>query len=307
VQLKTFVSGILVVIIVGTLGLAKADEDKFLFPDPFSMDSPVSPMRDGGVDFRYLYTNEMSAVAFPLVSRVSTEARSFFAQIFLPMVVAIPNGGEAVFGFGDPRISVLGSWRLDIPFGEDLELPAAVSAGCDVNIPFSSAWGDLVQVAGADANVSLAANAVGMAMYSENPVGWVPGFFGFNPRGMFAIGPEIFFSEFEISFPAMIPIRWRSAYNDELFLAWSVVLGSQPLDFISFMAEFSGITDLVNNAPIRGSFRRTQMFLTFGSRLTFGNFEMGLMFRLPVSDQWAISGASDNFIVGLYVGGSTEN
>lgn len=299
-------AGCLVILTLLSCRVACAEE-KFIFPSPFSMDSPVSPYRDGGVDFRFMHTDDLSAISFPLVSRVASESRVFFAQVFLPLTVAVPSQGKTLFGFGDPRIGVFGSWRFDMPFGGGIVLPAAVAAGCDINLPFSTIWGDLVNATSEATgdNVSYAANAAGMAMYAENPVGWVPAFFGFNPRAMLAVGPEVFFGEFALGFPILVPLRFRSHYHDDLFLSWSVVAGTQPLDFLALTAEFSGISDLTHSQPINGAFEQNQSFFTFGSRFMFGKFSSGFMIRVPMTDQWALTGGGHDVIIGLYVGGRT--
>jgi len=283
----------------------RADEDdSWIFPNPWSFDSPQSRRRSGGMEFRFLHAKDLDALTMPLISYVTTESRQFVVQVFLPLTVAMPAGGSASFGFGDARISARGSWSFSLDLGTPVG--AAWGVGFDINLPWSVFWGHLVSATSGETGVSYSANIAGMIAHPENPIGWVPGFLGFGPRASFALGGQLLFAECAASFPMMMPIAWTDVYAPEVFFSWGVAGGTSPLKEVALLAELSGLVALTGSGAVGGTFVLSQNFFTLSSRFFFGSFEGGLMLRLPLNDQFAVGDAGTSFVVGLYLGGGID-
>lgn len=279
---------------------------RWTFPDPFSMDSPQSPHRSGGIEFRMLAADSGWALAMPLRSNMTSESRAFIASAFLPLLVAVPDQGDAEFGFGDPRIGVRGSWRLDFPLAEGKSIPMAISGGADVNLPLSALWGDALRAAGELAGVAASAPAMGVSMYTENPLGWIWGFLGFNPRVSVALGEPLFFFEADTTMIMMFPIKWVSRYQTEIWFNWAAAFGSQPHETVAVIAEFNGTVDLTGSGSFRGLLEPNLVFAGAGVRFYYQGLIGGLMARFPLMDVWRASDSAD-VIFSLFIGGELRN
>ncbi len=287
--------------------IAAGAAERWTFPDPFSMDSPESPHRNGGVEFRTMVMDNGWALAFPLRSNLTNEAGGFIAQAFLPLLVTVPDGYSAGFTFGDPRVGVRGSWRLDFPLAEGKSIPMALSGGVDVNIPFSALWGDMLKAVGelAETSVSTSAPAVGISMYTENPLGWISGFWGFNPRFCAAFGVPLFFFEADTTFIMMFPIQWRSQFETEIWFNWAAAFGSQVHETVAVIAEINGTVDLTGQGSFLNLLPQNMVFAGAGLRFCYRGFTAGLMARFPLTDIWKTS-ESAPVIFSLYIGGELK-
>jgi hypothetical protein len=279
---------------------------RWTFPDPFGMDSPESPHRNGGIEFRMLAADSGWALAMPLRSNMTSESRVFIASAFLPLLVTIPDQGDAEFGFGDPRIGVRGSWRLDFPLAEGESIPMAISGGADVNIPLSSLWGDPLPVAGELAGVTAYARAAGVSMYTENPLGWIGGFWGINPRVSVALGEPLFFFEADTTMIIMFPIAWSDQYDTEIWFNWAAAFGSQPHETVAVIAEFNGTVDLTGSGSFRGFLEPNLVFAAVGVRCYYQGLIGGLMARLPLMDVWRTADDA-KVIFSLFLGGELRS
>jgi hypothetical protein len=259
---------------------------RWTFPDPFSMDSPESPHRNGGIEFRMLAADSGWGLAMPLRSNMTSESRVFIASAFMPLLVAIPDQGDAEFGVGDPRIGVRGSWRLDFPLAEGQSIPMAISGGADVNIPISP--------------------ALGVSMYTENPMGWIPGFWGINPRVAVALGEPQFFFEADTTFVMMFPSAWTDQYDTEIWFNWAAAFGSQPHETVAVIAEFNGTVDLTGSGSFRGLLEPNLVFAGVGVRCYYQGLVGGLMARFPLIDVWRTTDAA-NIIFSLFIGGELRH
>jgi hypothetical protein len=288
-------------------GATAAGADRWTFPDPFSMDSPESPHRNGGIEFRAMVMDGGWALAFPLRSNMTTESGTFIAQAFLPLLVTVPDGYSTGFTFGDPRVGVRGSWRLEFPLAEGKSIPMALSGGLDMNIPFSAFWGDMLKAVGelAETSVSTSASAVGISMYTENPLGWISGFWGFNPRFCVALGEPLFFFEADTTFIMMFPIQWRSAFETEIWFNWAAAFGSQPHDTIALIAEVNGTVDLTGSGSFLNLLPQNLVFAGAGVRFYYQGFTAGLMARFPLTDLWKTAETAP-VIFSIYIGGELK-
>ena len=75
-------------------GDAAGDSSRAPFPDPFSLESPESSSRAGGIEFRYQYHEGATTLAFPLVSNLTTTERNFTIQLFLPRVLSATSAAR---------------------------------------------------------------------------------------------------------------------------------------------------------------------------------------------------------------------
>jgi hypothetical protein len=270
------------------------------------MDSPESPHRSGGIEFRMMAADSGWALAMPLRSNMTSESRDFIASAFLPLLVAIPDQGDAEFGVGDPRIGVRGSWRLKFPLAEGKSIPMAISGGADVNIPLSALWGDALRAAGELGGVAASAPAMGVSMYTENPLGWIWGFWGVNPRVCVALGEPLFFFEADTTFIMMFPIKWSGQYETEIWFNWAAAFGSQPHETVAVIAEFNGTVDLTGSGSFRGLMEPNLVFAGAGVRFYYQGLIGGLMARFPLMDVWRTADDA-NVIFSLFIGGELRS
>ena len=279
---------------------------RWTFPDPFSMDSPESPHRNGGIEFRMMAAESGWGLAMPLRSNMTSESRAFIASAFLPLLVAIPDQGDAEFGIGDPRISVRGSWRLKFPLAEGNSIPMAIGGGADVNIPISSLWGDPLPVASEMGGAAALARAMGVSMYTENPLGWIGGYWGINPRVSVALGEPMFFFEADTTFIMMFPIAWSGQYDTEIWFNWGAAFGSQPHETVAAIAEFNGTVDLTGSGSFRGLLEPNLVFAGVGVRCYYQGLIGGLMVRIPLMDVWRTADDA-KVIFSLFIGGELRS
>jgi hypothetical protein len=280
------------------------EEDKWkedwFFPDPFSLDRPVSPRRSGGGEIRFLTSSAGTALGLPASTDITTEKGDFIIQGFVPMVITIPDQGDASFGIGDPRISLKGSWKLEIPFSEDLIQPAAYSLGVDANIPLTAFFADAVETED-NPRAAYSHTVAGFGLFPESPVGWVPGYIGFSPRAAFAVGTPRLFFEAELSFPFLFPISYSHLYDTELFFIWGLACGTQPEESVAVMAELSGVVSLFQETAFNHTYEPNMFFATISTRVYLGPFTSGVMVRISAMDVY--HGADSPWIMaGVFLG-----
>jgi hypothetical protein len=232
------------------------------FPKPFTMSSPMSPPRFGGIELGMNFADAGMGFAFPLQSSLSVAGNKFVIDFTWPLAVGAPKSGATKFYAGNPRISFFGSWRFSIPFAEGFSMPAAWSVGADLGIPLAAAWGG---------NVGL---ALSYPMYLHDYAAWLPDF-GLKPKVLLAMGEPMFFAEFELSVPGLLV---NMTQDVALLIGWGLALGTQPLDWFSMMFEIGGLHNTtnrkvyVNANPVWGA---------TSFRFYFGKFSTGLNIRFP--------------------------
>ncbi len=266
--MRTGFQALIVLVLWGALpAVSRAGDgmEHWYFPRPFTMSSPMFPSRFGGMELAMNFAGSGMGFAFPLQSTMTAANRQFAIDFVWPLGVGAPEGGQAKFYAGNPRLGFLGSWKFTIPFSADANVPAAWSVGADVGIPLAAIWGG---------NVGLGYN---YPMYLQDYGAWMPDF-GIKPKAMLALGEPLFFAEFELDVPGLlVGIRGIRRGSVDVLLGWGLTLGTQPLDWFSMMFEIGGLHDLQNKMfrdhdPIWGA---------VSVRLTFGDFATGLMMRIP--------------------------
>jgi hypothetical protein len=239
--------------------------EHWYFPKPYTMSSPMFPSRFGGMELSMNFAGSGMGFAFPLQSTMTAAERQFAIDFAWPLGVGAPDGGQAKFYGGNPRLGFLGSWKFSIPFSADDSIPAAWSVGADICIPLAAIWGG---------NVGFGYN---YPIYLQDYAAWRPDF-AIKPKAMLALGQPLFFAEFELDFPGLlVGIRSAPRGSLDVLLGWGLTLGTQPLDWFSMMFELGGLHDLRNRTfadhdPIWGA---------VSLRLTFGSFATGLSMRIP--------------------------
>jgi hypothetical protein len=247
------------------------------FPNPYTMRSPNSPHRFGGMDLSLAFGEGGYAIAFPLHSTLTDRENVFIIDMSYPLVVGVPDTGSASFWGGSPKIGMRGNWRFQFPFSEGYTLPAAWSVGGELNIPLAMLWGGNI------------ATLLGFPMYMQDLTAWLPAF-TFRPMAQFAIGKPLFFFEAELSLPNSVTAAGTYAF----LVGWGATLGSQPDDLVSITLEFGGLHDTTGNFFPGSS---GAVWGALGSRFYIGQFVTGLAIRLPFTKVW---GSSDGTGTTLY-------
>lgn len=247
-------------------GAAKVTSKGWYFPNPYTMRSPNSPHRFGGLDFSLAVGEGGYAFAFPLHSTLTDRANLFIVDMSYPLVVGIPDSGPTKFWGGSPKIGMRGNWRFQFPFSDGYTLPAAWSVGGELNIPLAMIWGG---------NSGM---LLGFPMYMQDLTAWLPAF-TFRPMAQFAIGKPLFFFEAELSLPSVVGASGTYAF----LVGWGATLGSQPDDLVSISLEFGGLHDTTGNLFPGGS---GAVWGALGGRFYIGQFVTGLCVRLPFTKVW---------------------
>ena len=266
---------------------ARVTKKGWYFPNPFTMNSPTSPHRYGGVDLGFNISDAGFGLAFPLTSTLTDRQNRFIIEMALPLSVGVPKSGSTSFYGGNPRLGMRGTWRFTFPFAGGYNLPAAWSAGADLSIPLAMAWG---------ANTAYLLN---FPTYLHDPVAWMP-VFGFRPKAQIALGNPMFYGIFELSLANLI----TKDATYEFAVGWGLTLASQPDDMVAISLEFGGLHAVTDFLP--GNQNATWGAL--GARLFFGQFVTGLVLRLPFTKSFSVSDGTTTFdydptiSIGVFIG-----
>ncbi|HOX42856.1 MAG TPA: hypothetical protein PK668_04615 [Myxococcota bacterium] len=255
-------------------GAARAEVSMsgWYFPLPFTLNSPTTPHRFGGILYSMTFADGGVGLAFPLWSIITNEAQTFVVDLGFPLAIGVPDEGDASFYGGNIRVGMYGSWHFTMPFGDNIKLPAAWSVGGEVGLPTAGIWG------------GNAAYHLNYPMYVHDPIGWVPEAFGFRPRAMLAIGKPIFYTQFDFSLVNLAD--FGGAYM--LSPSWGFALGSNPHEMVSISVELGGVhwvtPDREHDVALGD--KVDQVWTAFGCRLYFGQFTLGVMGRVPFLDMF---------------------
>jgi len=238
------------------------------FPLPFTLQSPNSPHRWGGVDFGISTASAGDAVAFDLVSMLTDRTNLFIIDMELPMAVGVPDAGADKFYMGNPALGFRANWDFEFPFSGGYKLPASWAVGAEVSVPLNMLWGY-------NAGAVLAA-----PMYPHDITAWAKGFV-FRPEAQLALGKPIFFFELDFSMP-----NWVSKKGDYSFLInWALALGSQPDDLVSITLELGGLHEASGDFFPGSS---GAVWGALGARFYIGQFVTGLVIRLPFTKAYSV-------------------
>lgn len=258
------------------------------FPLPYTLQSPNSPHRFGGIDFGISFADAGYGIAFPLKSMLTDRANLFIIDMELPLAVGVPEVGDTKFYMGNPGLGFRANWDFEFPFSEGYTLPASWAVGAEVSVPINMLWRG-------NAGYALCA-----PMFPHDITGWAPGFV-FRPQAQFALGKPMFFLELDFSLPT-----WVSKKGDTAFLVnWGLALGSQPDDLVSVTLEFGGMHETTDTFFIGSS---GAVWGALGARIYLGQFVTGLVLRLPFSKAYSVnvSGARVTYdptvSIGIFVG-----
>ena len=259
-----------IVLLVAGQALAKVRLKGWYFPKPFTMSSPMSPHRFGGMETALNFTDMGTGLAFPIRSAIAPRKSPFAVDLTLPLSIGIPKDGSTKFYMGNPSISVTGAWRFMFPFGGNQRLPAAWSAGADIGLPLAGIWG---------AN---AATLLCFPMYVREYSAWLPHFV-IRPKATLAVGKPIFFTMFEMGIAGLGVTMSGDTYT---VLDWGVAFGSQPHEMVSITLEFGGAHALHDDSHT--VFSRNPVWGALGARFYIGEkFVTGLMMRVPFTHAFA--------------------
>ncbi|MBN2496278.1 MAG: hypothetical protein JXR96_16920 [Deltaproteobacteria bacterium] len=249
----------LAMLVVGLASPARAGQKfrNWYFPKPFTMSSPMTPYRSGGMEIGYIYLKSGHGLAFPIESSMRPFGKNFAAELSMPLGLGVPDGGSTEFYGGNPTLGLTGFWRFLTPFAGGHAYPSALAVGADIGIPLAMAWGENN-------------GAFGFALYHRDYVAWRP-VFGVRPKVIYAIGKPIFFVESELGFPAFTVDKGGHA---TALIDWGITLGSQFHEMVALMLEFGGAHDMKGSdfQPVWGA---------LSSRLYFGKFVTGMMLIVP--------------------------
>jgi hypothetical protein len=260
------------------------------FPQPYTMEGPLYPARGGGMEFDFTL-NDMGwwGFGFPMQGALTTERMNFVATVTWPLVAGeaeqnLNEPGVTTKGFywGNIKIGVQGAWKFLMPFAEGFRLPAAWGVGADVGLPWGAMW--VMLGSGAEAAAKIA-----KLMYQHDPVAIWPKYMGIAPKALFAIGRPLFYVETEIKLPMM----FNFGDSHQFLFQYGVALGTQPLKWLAFTAEFGGYYEM--------RYGNNQMWWAAGLRFYVGKMVLGAMFRMPLT--YVIGTKNEPaFSMGIYLG-----
>ncbi len=241
------------------------------FPLPFTMNSPTTPHRFGGILYSMTFADDGIGLAFPLWSIITDERQVFVVDLGFPLAVGVHDQAGSSFYAGNIRVGLYGSWHFQMPFGDNLKVPAAWSVGGEVGLPTAAIWGGND---GYDFN---------FPMYVHDPVGWIPGAFGIRPRATLAIGKPMFYTQLDFSLVNLADFDGH--YH--LSPSWGFALGSNPHEMVSLSVELGGVHWVTPDRGPNVAGKPDQVWTAFGARLYFGKFNVGIMGRVPFLDMFA--------------------
>lgn len=239
------------------------------FPLPFTLQSPNSPHRYGGLDIGISTASDGYAIAFPLKSMMTDAANLFIIDLELPLSVGVPDAGATKFYVGNPGLGFRANWGFEFPFAEGYKLPAAWAVGAEISVPLNMIWG------------GNSGYLLGAPMYPHDITAWAPGFV-FRPQAQLALGKPMLFLELDFSLPF-----WASKNGAGTMLVyWALALGSQPDDLVSITLEFGGLHDL--KSPDRFLYGDSSaLWGALGARIYIGEFVTGVVIRLPFTKAYS--------------------
>lgn len=272
----------LVLVLGGWPGPSRADVSMhgWYYPFPFTLDSPTSPHRFGGVEIGLSVADAGYALAFPFETALTDAKNRFIIDMELPVAIGIGTIGstDADFYVGGPTVGMRGNWRFRFPFAGGYKLPAAVATGIELDIPLQGIW--------KNNNGSL----LGYPAFLHDPTSWLVAF-TYRPVVQFAIGKPMVFLELELALPNVITLGGQ--YH--LLVQWGAALGSQPHELVSITLEFGGLHDTTGQLFPGDA---GGLWGALGARLYLDGLQLGLAVRVPFTQAYrftAIDGSKTEY------------
>jgi hypothetical protein len=265
-------AGLLLSLLLGLwpgAGRAEVSMTGWYFPLPFTLNSPNTPHRFGGIQYGMTFADAGVGLSFPLHSLITDAAQRFVVDLGLPLAVGVPDSGSSKFYAGNIRVGMYANWRFTMPFGDNLKVPAAWAVGGETNLPIAAIWG------------SNFAYQVNFPMFTHDPVAWVPKTWTIRPRAMLAMGQPYFYAQFDLALGAVVSFGSQVYFSP----SWGFALGSNPHEMVSLSLELGGLHWVTPHRPGMSEaekWKKDNVWTALGVRLYFGQFNMGVMGRIPL-------------------------